>query len=338
MNNVANVLDIYTEELNNDELKKIFINDDIRIARILNRDQSPTKYFITSRSLVFSISKSKIKVISQVGSKKDGYKRVNLKINDTVKMYLVHRLVATAFIPNPENKLQVNHKDGVRTNNNIENLEWCSAKENMRHSFQTPGLRPKTKNSINEDTARKICEMLETNLYTLPEIAKKCNTTLYIVKGIKYRTTWTDISKDFNVENHTIRADHHVKMSEDTCEQICQELEKNQLTIREISELFNVTYEQVVEIRAHKTWRHVSKKYKIDNHTIHQWQKQNIDKVDTICQLLQSSELSISDIARECKVNRSVVESILYRISFKQISKNYNFDHRYIKRKPSNIK
>ena len=65
----------------------------------------------------------------------NGYLRVSLS-NDTVKhkKLLVHRLVAEAFIPNPNNLPQVNHKDENKTNNVVENLEWCTALENLRHS------------------------------------------------------------------------------------------------------------------------------------------------------------------------------------------------------------
>lgn len=62
------------------------------------------------------------------------YYEIMLSNNNNQKLCLVHRMVAAAFIPNPKNLPQVNHKDGNRRNNNIENLEWCTAKENQLHS------------------------------------------------------------------------------------------------------------------------------------------------------------------------------------------------------------
>ena len=73
-----------------------------------------------------------------------GYLHVGLAIGGKVKRMRVHRLVAQAFIPNPENKPYVNHIDGNRQNNCVENLEWNTPSENAQHAVAT-GLRTKTR-------------------------------------------------------------------------------------------------------------------------------------------------------------------------------------------------
>lgn len=64
---------------------------------------------------------------------RNGYLLVNIKVDGTRHTFLVHRLVAQAFIPNPNNLPQVNHKDENKANNSVSNLEWCSAKYNANY-------------------------------------------------------------------------------------------------------------------------------------------------------------------------------------------------------------
>ena len=64
----------------------------------------------------------------------DGYLHAALSVNGSMKLWLVHRLMALTFLDNPENKEQVNHIDGVKTNNILSNLEWVTASENMVHA------------------------------------------------------------------------------------------------------------------------------------------------------------------------------------------------------------
>ena len=66
-------------------------------------------------------------------ARRDGYLTVNIYKNAVCKNYYIHRVVSTAFLPNPDNKPQVNHLSEEKTDNSVENLEWCTAKENVNY-------------------------------------------------------------------------------------------------------------------------------------------------------------------------------------------------------------
>ena len=77
-----------------------------------------------------------------------GYSHVTIQINGKPKRFRVHRLVAEAFIPNPDGKPYVNHIDGNRQNNSITNLEWVTPAENTRHAVDTGLMLPTRERAV----------------------------------------------------------------------------------------------------------------------------------------------------------------------------------------------
>lgn len=106
----------------------------------------------------------------------------------------VHRYVALAFIPNPENKPIVNHKNGIKTDNRIENLEWVTAKENSHHAHRT-GLIPYKfgeNNSYSKLTEKQVLEIVKRykNKETAKKLAIEYNCTLGNIYNILRGITW----------------------------------------------------------------------------------------------------------------------------------------------------
>jgi hypothetical protein len=98
-------------------------------------------YFVSSLGRIKSMRTGKI--LSPLKTT-TGYLQIQLSFGGKMKQIKIHRLVAITFIPNPENKREVNHKDGNPLNNSVSNLEWVTRSENVKHAYDT-GLNSKAR-------------------------------------------------------------------------------------------------------------------------------------------------------------------------------------------------
>ena len=119
------------------------------------------------------------------------YLSVGLCVDSKYKWALIHRLVAQAFIDNPNRLPQVNHKDGVKSNNIVYNLEWCTSKENIKHAYDI-NLSPIGENKVNSkltnEDVTKIKELK--GIYSQRELARMFGVTKGVIYSIHHNITW----------------------------------------------------------------------------------------------------------------------------------------------------
>jgi translation initiation factor 2 beta subunit (eIF-2beta)/eIF-5 len=140
-----------------------------------------SSYDVSSCGRVFSF---KTKRFLRPETTKDGYQRVVLSKKGRVKKCYIHRLVAQHFIDSFQDYLEVNHRDGNKTNNYLENLECVTRSENENHSIKTLGKKGKIKISL--EVKNQILTLLSKGFSTYA-IAEKFNIARSTVSGIKNR-------------------------------------------------------------------------------------------------------------------------------------------------------
>lgn len=161
-------------------------------------------YAITSCGKVWSY-KSKIFLAQRPD--KDGYMRVNLAKNKKQYTRFIHRLVAEAYIPNPENKPQVNHKNEfAKTDNNVNNLEWATSLENINYGTRTERAKatrnanPNAKSRAKKVYCVELDRVFEHGTAAARElgldqgsVSKNCNGKLRQVKGYHFKFVEEDV-------------------------------------------------------------------------------------------------------------------------------------------------
>lgn len=148
-----------------------------------------TKWYITDSGDILSKtsyhSDNTLNKIRPNINKNRGY----LYARTSNKNYQIHRLVASAFIPNPDNKPQVNHIDGNKLNNHVSNLEWVTSLENIRHSINNGSTKQMSKNEGN---------IKYTNM--------QCREVLDLVnKGISYTKAGSIHNMPYSTVAHLVR-------------------------------------------------------------------------------------------------------------------------------------
>jgi hypothetical protein len=144
-------------------------------------------------------SSTRVGRISRGSLTPDGYIRVSLSFHDSTKRtHNVARLVAIAFIPNPENKPEVNHRDGNKVNNCVDNLEWVTVLENRRHARDT-GLWQSTKGSkngsskVNEEIVLEMRKLHKELKLSFAELGRRYGISIGAASRIIKRMAWQHV-------------------------------------------------------------------------------------------------------------------------------------------------
>ena len=153
-------------------------------------------YFITEEGLLFNKYKKKLSPVDNGR----GYLIVNINIKGKRKCKAIHRIVAEAFIPNPENLPEVNHIDGDRYNNTVSNLEWITHGNNIRHSYKLQNRTATGSSNANckteETIVKEICEYLSKG-FKASEV-RDFGYSYSLVRKIKSKQNWHHISINYN--------------------------------------------------------------------------------------------------------------------------------------------
>lgn len=271
-----------------------------------------------------------------------GYEVVGLRVKPKKRVTKsVHRLVAKAFVenPDPENYKEINHKDGNKLNNNMFNLEWTDRSGNMIHALKN-GLKiplkgekhPGHKQKHTDEKIHEVCKLMEQGRSN-KEIHKITGVNKNTINEIRMGKGWTHISKDYNIRPESFLGKYHNRAyTEDQIREVCKMME-NGYGNKEISEKLNISYDVIADIRKGKTWKEISKDYNIHPDSFLGKFSQRVyteDQIREVCKYLEKGYKS-RDVAEVTGISINVVNDIRNGKSWTHVSKEYNIKKSHTK-------
>ena len=184
---------------------------------------------------------------------------------------MVHRFVAETFIPNPENKRTVNHKDNNRKNNRADNLEWMSQSENIRYALKQNRLYiakgEENKNcKYSDEKIRQVCELLQAG-YRNKDIADMTGVQKHYISSIRNREWRKDISRDYVWDTIAFKDRHgenaaNASITEKQAREICKLIKQGKGN-KEIADIVGCKWYNVRNIRNGSAWKYISDQFDI---------------------------------------------------------------------------
>ena len=243
------------------------------------------KYLVSNLGRIKNVKTGYVRNLSVYGKSK--YYQFTFKVDGKIKTFKVHRAVAFAFIPNPYNLPEVNHKDGNKINNNVENLEWVTTKENQIHAVinnlsKSGELAEKTK------LTQEQVDYIKTNCipgdkdFGCAALGRIFNISPTTVSKIIHNHSWKTYTNDYKQVFHVVDINRKI-LVEKTClccgisfttintnQKFCslkcsKENEKNKSKIPKREFLESLIYE--------KSFVQIGKMFKVSDNTIRNWCK-----------------------------------------------------------------